>query len=167
MWFIYLMSWISLLCQVGLLTLAVGAALYYLAELMEEYTSVTKQIINGMLIASCFVYFGLWVVEGFPLLIVGLGLLTNFFQFKLLKSFPFVEPTQPSAILTGILVLVDHYYAFEYFTSVYYNFSEVLAYFTLCLWLIPFAFVISLSASDNVLPSHMQRSYGGDGKCVG
>jgi hypothetical protein len=29
----------------------------------------------------------------------------------------------------------------------------VLAYFTVCLWLVPFAFFISLSANENVLPT--------------
>jgi Transmembrane adaptor Erv26 len=31
-------------------------------------------------------------------------------------------------------------------------FLQVLAYFTLCLWCVPFALFISLSANDNVLP---------------
>lgn len=30
---------------------------------------------------------------------------------------------------------------------------QVLGYFTLCLWVVPFAFFISLSANDNVLPT--------------
>lgn len=48
---------------------------------------------------------------------------------------------------------------------------QVLAYFTFCLWIIPFAFFVSLSAGENVLPSTMQpggeegllRSGGGTG----
>lgn len=34
---------------------------------------------------------------------------------------------------------------------------KVLAYFTICLWVIPFAFFVSLSAGENVLPSTMQQ----------
>lgn len=33
---------------------------------------------------------------------------------------------------------------------------QVLAYFTFCLWLIPFAFFVSLSAGENILPSTVQ-----------
>lgn len=29
---------------------------------------------------------------------------------------------------------------------------QVLSYFTLCLWIVPFALFVSLSANDNVLP---------------
>ena len=35
----------------------------------------------------------------------------------------------------------------------YYPFSEILAYFTLCLWLVPFSFFVSLSVNDYTLPT--------------
>jgi len=62
MWFLYLLSWVSTLLQVLFATLAIGefhckhtnthhatslaAGLYYLAELVEEYTVVTAKIIR-------------------------------------------------------------------------------------------------------------------------
>lgn len=33
------------------------------------------------------------------------------------------------------------------------SFSEVASFFGLCVWLVPFALFVSLSASDNVLPT--------------
>ena len=74
----------------------------------------------------------------------------------------------------SVLVIVNHYLAFSFFGEHYYPFSEVtnyfltfettvwalpkmnvpifqvMAYFTLCLWLVPFAFFVSLSANENV-----------------
>lgn len=38
-----------------------------------------------------------------------------------------------------------------------WDWYQVLAYFTICLWVIPFAFFVSLSAGENVLPSTMQQ----------
>lgn len=38
------------------------------------------------------------------------------------------------------------------------SFSEISAFFGLCVWLVPFALFVSLSAGENVLPS----SVGGD-----
>ena len=35
---------------------------------------------------------------------------------------------------------------------------QVLAYFTVCLWLVPFAFFVSLSANENVLPTSVDGS---------
>ena len=34
---------------------------------------------------------------------------------------------------------------------------KVMAYFTLCMWLVPFAFFVSLSANENVLPTVNER----------
>ena len=32
-----------------------------------------------------------------------------------------------------------------------------MAYFTICMWLVPFAFFVSLSANENVLPTINER----------
>lgn len=74
--------------------------------------------------------------------------------------------------LTGatVLVLVDHYVWFKHFShhqerayqnmASYYDtpddvpsFTEIASYFGLCVWLVPFALFVSLSASDNILPT--------------
>lgn len=155
MFFLYILSWVSLFFQISLLTLGIGVSLYYMAEIIEEYTVMTKKIIYWMLIISCVIYAGLWLFEEFPITMVGIGLLTNVIGFNLLSRFPFIEIGSSPFIIYVSLVFVNHYLAFQFFAEVYHNFSEVISYFTLCLWLIPFTFFISLSASDNVLPHHM------------
>lgn len=69
-----------------------------------------------------------------------------------------------------VLVLLNHYVWFKHFSgrqerayqnmSSYYDtpddvpsFTEIASYFGLCVWLVPFALFVSLSASDNVLPT--------------
>ena len=44
MWFLYLLSWISTVLQICFVTLAIAAGLYYLAELVEEYTVMTAKV---------------------------------------------------------------------------------------------------------------------------
>ena len=39
------------------------------------------------------------------------------------------------------------------FFQEWYPFSEVIGYFTVCLWLVPFAYFVSLSANENTLPT--------------
>lgn len=153
MWFIYFLSWLSLLIQVAFVTLAIAAGLYYLAELIEEYTVLTSRIIKYMIWFSSAVLVCLYFLENFPGVMMGVGLFTNLVYFGLLRTFPFIVLTSPNFILSCILVVVNHYLAFQYFAEEYYPFSEVLAYFTFCLWIIPFAFFVSLSAGENVLPS--------------
>uniref|UniRef100_A0A673SSY2 Protein TEX261 n=1 Tax=Suricata suricatta TaxID=37032 RepID=A0A673SSY2_SURSU len=156
MWFMYVLSWLSLFIQVAFITLAVAAGLYYLAELIEEYTVATSRIIKYMIWFSTAVLIGLYVFERFPTLMIGVGLFTNLVYFGLLQTFPFIMLTSPNFILSCGLVVVNHYLAFQFFAEEYYPFSEVLAYFTFCLWIIPFAFFVSLSAGENILPSTMQ-----------
>uniref|UniRef100_A0A8C9NKY8 Protein TEX261 n=1 Tax=Serinus canaria TaxID=9135 RepID=A0A8C9NKY8_SERCA len=84
------------------------------------------------------------------------GLFSNFMCLELLRSFPCIVLTSSNFLLSCVLVVVNHYLAFQYFAEEFYLFSEVLAYFTFCLWLIPFAFFVSLSAGENVLPSTVQ-----------
>jgi hypothetical protein len=65
-------------------------------------------------------------------------------------------------------VLFNHFVWFRHFSnaqqrayqnSSYYetpdipSFTEIASYFGLCVWLVPFALFVSLSASDNVLPT--------------
>lgn len=64
------------------------------------------------------------------------------------------------------LVLINHYLWFSHFSAraigsahSYYepvdvpSFSQVASYFGICVWLVPFALFVSLSAGDHVLPT--------------
>lgn len=80
----------------------------------------------------------------------------------------------------AVLVLADHYAWFRHFShsqmhahqrSSYYeqadtpSFTMVASYFGLCVWLVPFALFVSLSAGDNVLPTMgTEPVRGSDGK---
>uniref|UniRef100_A0AAY4CAB2 Protein TEX261 n=1 Tax=Denticeps clupeoides TaxID=299321 RepID=A0AAY4CAB2_9TELE len=158
MWFIYLLSWLSLLVQISFVTLAIAAGLYYLAELIEEYTVATSRIIKYMILFSTVVLTGLYLFEGFPLLMVLVGLFTNLVYFGLLQTFPYIMLSSPNFILS--CGEFQHHHT-PLFPSSRRGLVppglQVLAYFTICLWIIPFAFFVSLSAGENVLPSTMQQ----------
>jgi len=159
MLFIYLLSWISFILQLCFATLSIAAGLYYVAEIIEEFTAVTEKIIWWMIVLTSGFLVGLWIVEGFPLFMIGVALFSNLVYLGLLRHFPLIELSSPNFLLSLALLAANHVLAFRYFGEEYYPFSEVLAYFTLCVWLIPFTFFVSLSAGDNVLPSY--QPYGG------
>ncbi|XP_077992700.1 protein TEX261-like [Glandiceps talaboti] len=164
MWFIYLLSWVALAIQICLVTLSLAAGLYYLAELVEEYTVMTAKFIKILIIFTTVVFVGLILFEDFPYKVTVIGLCSNGIYSLLLKNFPFIELTSPTFIVGCIMVVVNHFFAFQYFATVWHPFSEVLAYFTVCLWLVPFSFFVSLSANENILPTmaEQQRTSGGD-----
>jgi len=157
MWFLYTLSWASTVLQICFVTLAIAAGLYYLAELVEEYTVVTAKAIRWMIILVIFTYIGLFMFENLPTSLILCGLFAQVAHLALLTDFPFFSATSPSFILAVVMVLVNHYFAFSFFGENYYPFSEVMSYFTICMWLVPFSFFVSLSANENVLPTLNER----------
>ncbi|KAI9027560.1 transmembrane adaptor Erv26-domain-containing protein [Phycomyces nitens] len=69
-----------------------------------------------------------------------------------LQTFPFINLTSLPFLSSCVLVFVDHFVWFRYFTSHYRPFMDIAAFFGICVWLIPFTYFISLSANDNSLP---------------
>ncbi|KAH9503224.1 hypothetical protein Btru_068502 [Bulinus truncatus] len=153
MWFLYMLSWIALIIQLCVVTLSIAAGLYYLAELVEEYTVIAGKTIKYLVYGTMAVYTGILIFEDFSLLMITGGLLSCVAHLFILHNFPYFFLTSPSFIGAVVLLLFNHYMAFTYFSNNWYPFSEVLAYFTVCLWLVPFAFFVSLSANEYVLPT--------------
>lgn len=168
MWFLYLLSWVALVLQISFITIAIAAGLYYLAELVEEYTVISKKIILWMTLLTLGCYICFLLFEELPTMMVVCGIISQIAHLYILKTFPFVVILSPEFIIAVILIFINHYLAFQYFSSVYYSFSEVMAYFTLCLWMVPFALFVSLSANENVLPTVAESRplLGGDNDVV-
>lgn len=134
-----------------------AAGLYYLAELVEEFTVMTGKIIRIIILMTFAVYVGLFVFEDLPITLIGCGLLSQVMHLLVLRTFPFFNLYSVPFVSASALVIVNHILAFNFFSYKAYAFSEVLAYFTICLWLVPFAFVVSLNANDSVLPTLAER----------
>jgi hypothetical protein len=118
----------------------------------------------------------LTLIDGFPLFLSALAIGSHLVYASNLRRFPIVKLSDPLFLLSCILVLLNHWLWFRHFSkpptpspsragdsnwrqpySVSYadmpSFSEVASYFGLCVWLVPFALFVSLSAGENVLPS--------------
>jgi len=153
MWFLYLLSWFATVIQICFVTLAIAAGLYYLAEMVEEYTMMTAKVIRWMILSVIATYICLFIFEDIPTKLIVCGLLAQVAHLALLSSFPLFSVSSPAFVMAVFMVLINHYFAFSHFGENYYPFSEVMAYFTICMWLVPFAFFVSLSANENVLPT--------------
>ncbi|XP_019548245.2 protein TEX261 [Aedes albopictus] len=159
MTFLSLLSYFSLLVQICFVTVSIAAGLYYLAELVEEYTVMAKKVITWMIMGSVLLYIIFIFTERFTWTLILCGLGAQALHAAILKNFPYVKFLSPCFLGAVILLLVNHYLAFIYFQQQFHPFTEVMAYFTLCLWLVPFALFVSLSANDNVLPTSNERTH--------
>ncbi|OAQ98546.1 hypothetical protein LLEC1_08054 [Akanthomyces lecanii] len=168
MWILPLIGYAGAIVGFAFLTLAIASGLYYLSELVEEHTVIAKRLLTRTIYTIIGVQVTLLIVDGFPLWATLLGIASHVVYLGNMRRFPFVKLSDPLFILSCVLVLVDHYVWFRHFSdsqaasyqrASYYDdvevpsFTMVASYFGLCVWLVPFALFVSLSAGDNVLPT--------------
>ncbi|ELT98312.1 hypothetical protein CAPTEDRAFT_144139 [Capitella teleta] len=125
MWFMYSVSWLAFLIQVCFITLSIAAGLYYLAEIVEEYTVMAGKFIKYMIWLTSLVYIGFIIFESLSMSLMLLGLASNGVYLLLLKNFPFIELSSPIFLFSLVLIIINHYMSFSYFASVYHPFTEV------------------------------------------
>nr|APD25632.1 seven up [Nilaparvata lugens] len=180
MWILPLVGYSGAIIGFGFLTLAIACGLYYLSELVEEHTVMAKRLLTRLIYTIVGVQIALWLVDGFPFWSTALGIVAHIVYLGNLRRFPFVKLSDPLFLLACVLVLADHFVWFSHFSSSqmsayhrqsYYerfegpNFTMTASYFGLCVWFVPFSLFVSLSASDNVLPTMRTEPVRGfDGK---
>ncbi|GAP85905.1 putative transmembrane adaptor Erv26 [Rosellinia necatrix] len=169
MWILPLVGYLGSVLGFCFLTLAIASGLYYLSELVEEHTVIAKRLLARLIYLIIGLQLLLWVVDGLPWLLTLLGVASHVVYLGNMRRFPFVRLTDPLFLTSCVLVLVNHYFWFRHFSesqqrsysrasSMYDqpsvpSFTEIASFFGICVWLIPFALFVSLSASDNVLPT--------------
>lgn len=113
-----------------------AAGLYYVAELVEEYTVTAKKVITILVLFVTTVDLLFIFVDNLPWSMVICGLLSQTLHAIILTDFPYVKLASVQFIGAVILLFVNHYLAFSFFTQYYFNFTEVGHCFrdSLCIW---------------------------------
>lgn len=169
MWLLPLIGYLGTILGFCFLTLSIASGLYYLSELVEEHTVFAKRLLVRLIWFSIGLQLIIALVDRLPFLPTLFGIAAHIVYLGNMTRFPFVKLTDPLFVLSGAMVLIHHYLWFSYFSEAqnraYANlthiydpvdtpsFSQVASYFGLCVWLVPFALFVSLSAGDNVLPT--------------
>ncbi|CAK7274545.1 erv26 super protein [Sporothrix epigloea] len=179
MWILPLVGYVGVVTGFGFLTLAIASGLYYLSELVEEHTVLAKRFLVRLIQGIIVLQIGFLLIDHFPFWPTLLGVFAHIVYLGNMRRFPYVQLSDPLFLLSCGLVLLDHFVWFRYFSSAqqrsyqnmssYYDsptdvptFTQIASYFGICVWLVPFALFVSLSASDNVLPT-----MGGNSDTVG
>ncbi|KAI1760703.1 transmembrane adaptor Erv26 [Hypoxylon sp. FL1150] len=169
MWILPLVGYLGSIVGFCFLTLAIASGLYYLSELVEEHTVIAKRLLTKLIYSIIGLQVILCLIDGFPFGLSLMGIVSHVVYLGNMRRFPFVKLSDPLFIASCLLVLVNHYFWFQHFSEAQHrsysrmssmydqpdvpSFTEIASYFGLCVWLIPFALFVSLSASDNVLPT--------------
>ncbi|PYH40524.1 uncharacterized protein BP01DRAFT_351148 [Aspergillus saccharolyticus JOP 1030-1] len=173
MWILPLLGYLGVITGFAFLTLAIASGLYYLSELVEEHTVLARRLLFRLIYSIILVQILLILFDRFPLSLSALSIGSHLVYASNLRRFPLVKLSDPLFILSCVLVGLNHWLWFRHFSQPLPStrsptswrhpyqisaedmptFTEVASYFGLCVWLVPFALFVSLSAGENVLPS--------------
>lgn len=155
------------------LTLSIASGLYYISEIVEEYCEPTRRFLNRAIYVIIATLVLLCITDRLSWKLVTLSVVSHLVYKQNLKRFPVIQLTSPTFLASCVLVVVNHYLWFRYFNHIeippqfrydpHYipmkraSFAEVASFFALCVWFIPFALFVSLSAGDYLLISTTQE----------
>ncbi|EJS43402.1 svp26p [Saccharomyces arboricola H-6] len=155
------------------LTLSIASGLYYISELVEAHTEPTRRFLTRAIYGIILILILLLILDGFPFKLTLFSIACYVVYYQNLKSFPFISLTSPTFLLSCVCVVLNHYFWFKYFNTTDVppqfkydpnyiprrraSFAEVASFFGICVWFIPFALFVSLSAGDYVLPTTSEQ----------
>lgn len=164
-----LVSYVGAIFGFIFLTLSIASGLYYISELVEEQTGTSKRILTRAIYTIIATLTLLLIFDSFPFKLTIFSIASHIIYLRNLKTFPFISLTSPNFILSTVCVILNHYFWFKHFNDTEIppqfrlnpnyvpkrraSFSEVASFFGLCVWFIPFALFVSLSAGDYALPT--------------
>ena len=100
------------------LTLSIAAGLYYISELVEEYTEPTRRFLTKSIYCVITILIFLLIFDRFPVKLTLFAVFSHIIYLRNLKKFPFINLSSPNFILSCILVVTNHYLWFQYFNKV-------------------------------------------------
>ncbi|KAL1521843.1 hypothetical protein AB1Y20_021494 [Prymnesium parvum] len=132
-----------------------ACGLYYLAELAEEYTSLTRKLISLSITAVLICHVLFFLFEELPRLPLAVGFAAHACYFVLLRGFPFLRLLSPSFLVSVGMLITSNYLWIRHFTAHYHQLVHVFCFFVFNVWLAPFGFFVSLSINEAVLPDRL------------
>ena len=140
-------SSIFILIVVAVIAVCVGTI--RAIEYIEENTYAAKSKIQNIIYFSmcCYVFF---MLKGMPIWQILFGLGVQYTFHCLMNSYPAIRPEDPR-FLGGVLgSLVNHFLMIKFFFEKSGNILIIIFAFAI-VWLTPFCFFFSMSATDDVL----------------
>ena len=146
---VYLGGYLFLL----LLAICLATGLYYMAELVEEYSRLTKRVITYALRAVLALHLALLLFDRQPVSCVLVGAAAHAAYTRLLPRFPYVQLGSVDFAVAVAGLVASHVLWLRHFWHDTYASAEYVAgFFVVCVWLVPFGFFISIAAGDTTLP---------------
>ncbi len=133
-----------------------ATGLYYLAELVEEHTRLTRKIIRYIILSVIGIHALLLLVDRLPLICIAIGIAAHALYYRLLKTFPYITLASTDFLASIGLLVSSHIVWIRFFMKdprcAYVTVEWLVGFMLIVVWLTPFVFFISLAANESVLP---------------
>lgn len=120
--------------------------------MVEEYTRLTKKVLDISIKVSYGLHAALWIIDRMPFFTVLVSGASQFMYSRMLKRFPFIDFTSGDFLGSVGALAVTHWFWVRYFHETYHSTEYVLGFFFMIVWFVPFGFFISIAANESVLP---------------
>lgn len=141
------------LCAVAAL-FCIACGLFYLADITEEYSVLTKRVLKVFLMVIMIFFVLLAVVDGISWWRCLFSVAANLSYYRLLKGFPWITLSAPSTVLAGVMFVFDTFlwYTFFHSASGFYPYWSIVSFFMVGCWAAPLGFFVSVALADEQLP---------------
>ncbi|KAI5181197.1 hypothetical protein NEOKW01_1416 [Nematocida sp. AWRm80] len=142
----------TLLIGCGIIGCALGfvACLYKGIHFIEEYPNRAKEKIR-LLIYTVLVLHTILLFRGFSIMLIGFSLLCQFMFYNLLEDYPNIETGGAGFISAVVMAFLNHMFFLNNMFKHRLNMFEIIFYFVIIVWAVPFMFFLSLTANDDVI----------------
>lgn len=169
--FLTLLSYAGMAMGFLFLIGSIASALYNISEQVEEHTVLAKWLLVRIIYTVIAIHVFLLLFDNFPVKITIFSIGAHTVYLQNLREFPLIQLASVTFTASCALVVACHLLWLSHFTeasipphSIYIQhpqyqgathppISEVVSFLGICVWLVPLALFLSLSASDNVLPT--------------
>ncbi|KAH6915044.1 phosphatidylinositol phosphate phosphatase [Coprinopsis sp. MPI-PUGE-AT-0042] len=169
MGFLTYLSYLCVVAAFAFVTLSLASGLLYVSELIEEHSRTAKSLGKKGIYVVIALHIILYFTDGLPLLQTLFSVACHVLYLQNFSAtWPLIELSSPTFIASCLGVVTDHFLWFFYFARVSNEarrlrtyrvvvkeppgFTEIAAFFGLCVWLVPLFLFLSLSANDHAIP---------------
>ncbi|KAJ5079281.1 tex261 protein [Anaeramoeba ignava] len=153
---LFLIGLIGMLILFLFFALGIGTATYYLAEIADEEPSKFSLWVKISHYISIGFLLGLGIFDKFPILSTGFTIISHLVTYSFLSKFPFFSFKSWNFTTSIVMVIINHIIWFFYFLNNENFFWFIFAFFTICIWIVPFLLLITLNPNEPVIPSRNQ-----------
>lgn len=135
------------------LSVCLATGLYYLAELVEEYTKLAKKIITYTTQAVLVLHVLVLVIDRLPVKCVAAGIAAHLCYLGQLQRYPFMQLWSPvTAGSIGFFILSNALWGVHFWRDSWHSLEYIFGFLFLTSWIVPFSLFLSVAANESVLP---------------